>query len=96
MAAAPISSQTGGGASRRVPAGEPPIHRGLPMRVLRFFSCSFLVLFLCGGLFTLAGCDGGPAPGTMATPVESDQAAKQNQAMKDYYKSKGKKTKSLQ
>jgi len=66
------------------------------MRVSRVISCSLPVLFLSGVFLILSGCDGGPEPGTMAAPVQPEQAANQNKAMKDFYKSKGKKTKSLQ
>jgi hypothetical protein len=56
------------------------------MRLFRILALSAPLLFL------LAGCDDSPAPGTMASPVDADQAAKQNQAMKDFYKGKMGKT----
>lgn len=66
------------------------------MRVSRVIPYSLSAVLLCGGLLVLSGCDSGPAPGTAATPVQSEEAASQNKAMRDFYKSKGKKTKSLQ
>lgn len=61
------------------------------MRVSRVTPYFLSVVFLCGGPLILSGCGGGPAPGTMGSPVDPDEAAKQNKAMQDYYRSKGKK-----
>ncbi|APW61925.1 hypothetical protein [Paludisphaera borealis] len=63
------------------------------MRTLRILAISAPLLVLStSGLFVLAGCDSAPAPGTVASPIDKAEAAKQNQAMEDFMKGKKGKT----
>jgi hypothetical protein len=53
---------------------------------LRAFSAA---LVLTGGLSTCPGCgDDTPKTGTVVSPVDKDEAAAQNKAMNEFYKSK--------
>lgn len=45
-----------------------------------------LSLLASAGASVLAGCDDTPAPGTTASPVDKEEAAKQSQAMEHFYR----------
>jgi len=63
------------------------------MRTFRMLAVSAPLLMLStSGLFLLAGCDGAPAPGAVASPIDKDEAAKQGQGIEDFYKGKKGKT----
>jgi hypothetical protein len=58
------------------------------MRTLRIPTAFALLLTLStSALLPLAGCSNGPASGTTASPVDKEEAAKQNQGIEDFYKS---------
>jgi hypothetical protein len=63
------------------------------LRTFRILALSApLLLLSTSSVFLFSGCDDSPAPGTMAAPVDKDEAARQNQAMEDFYKGKKGKT----
>jgi hypothetical protein len=60
------------------------MRRSIPLRL------SVCALLLAINLVACAGCGGPPETGTMGNPVNPTEAAQQNKAMADYYKSKPK------